>query len=178
MQRLHVDQLSNVFTQQDPGSRSARRTRWRGKGLPARNWDAQDNGAGPPSNPALPGCGLESTKGLNWEGRLREQRIGVGLDESLSGMTWQDLNVGVARRLWRQGSWAEAEDAGSEVGPGCLSMVQSYGQNWHMPRDVGVIASLRCGEVWQKPDMASPQRELPALRRAQEEQFRGQQPLT
>lgn len=33
MQRLHVDQLSNAFIEQDRGP-GLRRKRWRGKGLP------------------------------------------------------------------------------------------------------------------------------------------------
>lgn len=93
-------------------------------------------------------------------------------------MTSQDLDVGVARRLWRQGRWVEDEDAGSGICPGCLSMVQSYSQNWPVPRVVGVMAGP---EVWGGvAEAAGPQgTRAPGHQgtRAREEQFRGQQLL-
>lgn len=74
-------------------------------------------------------AGVHEGSELGRKAERAENKEGVGLDKSLSGMTWQDVDVGVARRLWRQRSWAEDEDARSGAGPGCLSMVQSYGQN-------------------------------------------------
>lgn len=44
----------------------------------------------------------------------------------------------------------------SGTGPGCLSMVQSYGQSRPMSRVDGVIEGLGYREEWQKPGLTLP----------------------
>lgn len=58
----------------------------------------------------------------------------------------------------------------SGTGPGCLSMVQSYGRNRPMSRVDRVIEGLGYREEWQKPGLTLPQRVFPkpqALRGAE-----------
>lgn len=92
MKRLHVDQLSNAFIEQHPGARSEKEEVERERPACSGHWSRSSIQS---QLGWAVGLQLESTRGLSWEGRLRaENKEGVGLDKSLSGMTWQ------GRRCW------------------------------------------------------------------------------
>lgn len=68
-------------------------------------------------------------------------------------MEWrQDLDAGVPRRFQRQAVRMSKRKMKSGASPGCLSMVQSCGQNRPVSRVDGVIKGLWCRE--EKPGLA------------------------